>query len=354
MNYACSGATVKKLTQQADDQYSTGGLLEPYIGAESVTDINALARLEKTTISGATTTAVLKPQIQAIKDNLCPNSSFPCGNYPDFLIFSIGVNDFRFSSLVREYASGIWGCGIERRFMAFLKLGHWENYCASYQLEHLETLLDRNLAELANEIRSLKPRQVILVSYPDITKNEKGQDCNDSSLNSERTLGPRTIGELGFRVMGTLPIAFFGAGVSAKNSAKAYTKALSPLTSVLSKRAHHEGWLFLEGASTFSQYKGWCAEPSWFIRWADSRQKQGMMPMLSAAINPRVFGGWRFSLANTMGTAHPNFYGHNFLGWQVRCVFEKADILKKGTTDSEQKGVGTCRWLPKPPSLTSN
>lgn len=181
----------------------------------------------------------------------------------------------------------------------------------------------------------------------------------------EQTLGPKTLKDVGYDTR--MPLSSLSVGVTRKDAEYAYRKVLKPLNAALAKIVDDMNrnelmayggtwpdgaapkWQFIEGGDTFSQLRGWCAKPSWFVRWTHAKHKQGMAPIEKVdATKPASL-----SATETTGTAHPNIYGHNFLNWQIRCVLEKNGLIPEGKTGEGGVPNQVCTWKSKPPILTA-
>lgn len=301
LTFACSGAEIR----------GGGGLLAPYAGIETRAHVETFSTLFPD-VGAVDRRPLLKPQLEQLKEALCPAGTFPCGRAPDFLLISIGGNDIGFGSIIREL---ITYCGKP------------SGRCAIDRVMTRLRALEKSFDDLAAEIAKLKvTRKVFLTEYPNLTQNETGRPCDD--INMEKTLGPASLGEMDYWI--DVPSPWARIGVSARESEKAYRTVLRPLNEFLLKVAKKHGWTIVAGAEHQSAFKGWCARPSWFVRWIDSKHKQGMLP---DAERPS-----RLSDRETTGVAHPNIYGHNWLNWQIRCHLEKERILPPGSTQQGGRG----------------
>lgn len=346
LNFACSGATIKRSAVGAAD-LNSGGLLDPYEGTESQPSLRNLEALTKVSVRSSERAKELISQLDAVERHLCPEGE-PCTRQPDYVIFSIGVNDIGFAGLVNE----------------LIKWCPWRDWvvgkCARHRIKPRLGELAANLAALADRIERLKvKRHVLVLAYPDLTHNEKFKSCDDFVM--ENTLGPKYASDADIEMLGKTPMSSLWVGVTRKDAEYAYRRVLKPLNGALSdivrtmnlkQLAAFGGewpiggppplWQFVEGGDTFSQLRGWCARPSWFVRWIQAKHKQGMAtndyPAEPAHSN-----------TVTTGTAHPNVYGHNFLNWQIRCTFEKNGLIPEGKTGAGAVRNQVCTWKSKPP-----
>lgn len=304
MNFACSGAAIQT------------GLLNPYAGREEVWQLETLSSYFPD--AGSTNEKFQLPsQIDQLKSNLCGGAEFPCPGYrpPDYLIISIGGNDIGFGNIIRDFVTHCESV---------------ESECAINNAEAGIQKLVPHFDALAEAVAGLGVRRkIFLVEYPDLTHNETGAPCDD--FNMRKALGPTSLGQLDYWI--DLPL--INIGVSREESEKAYKIVLRPLNKLLLKVASKHNWTGVSGAEHQSGFKGWCAQPSWFVRWIDSKNKQGMLP------DPED----RQELSDklTTGIAHPNIFGHNWLNWQIRCQLEKDGVLPQGSTQSGGIGAaGAC------------
>jgi hypothetical protein len=180
--------------------------------------------------------------------------------------------------------------------------------CAITSVKEKLAQLEKDFEELAVSLRAVRPKKVLLSEYFDLTHNERGEFCDDFSM--ERTLGPT--GKQWLRI-----------GVTREAAEITYRTVLLELNKVLKAVAAKygsDGWQFVSGVARQSTIKGWCAKPSWFVTFADSSFKQGYLPEPNG----------RLSSTDTIGVAHPNIFGQNFSAYRLRCEFDRDGLIPPG------------------------
>lgn len=317
MNFACSGAEIR------GEKSGDGGVLTQYEGRETPRQMQTLKTLfPKSELGGAYAGKLLPSQIKQLQDNLCPGATFPCANYrkPDYITMTIGGNDVGFGPLLREFIKGCPSSSTDK--------------CPSALLDTRFAKLERQFDELATAINAIGVnRRVLLAEYIDLTRSEQHKFCDDFSMS--KTLGPKYVSRLGGLI--TVQPTTFGYGVDAQKAEMAHKEVLGRLNRLLKKVADkyaQKGWLYISGVARRSEIRGWCASPSWFIRFDDSVAKQGTLP---DEARPH-----KLSDELTTGIAHPNIYGHNFINWRVRCQLELDGILPPGSTQGDGKPATAC------------
>jgi hypothetical protein len=310
MNFACSGAEIK----------GTGGLLTPYAGRETADQIQALESLfsfPRDMRRMIFADKLLHSQVEQLEAMLCPGGAFvrDCPNMkvPDYVIMTVGGNDIGFGDIIRD---AITTCGGVGQALGFVKA------CAIDSVKQRFEQLKKDFDELAKTLRDIKPKKVLLSEYVDLTHSERRESCDDFSM--DRTLGPAGI---------------IGVGVKRDTAEVTYQTVLLELNKVLKgvAEAHSgEGWKFVSGIEHRSEIRGWCAKPSWFVRWADSSYKQGFLPGDDGALSRTL----------TTGIAHPNVFGQNFAAWRIRCEFDKDGLIPAGFSQLPVDPKAACE--PKP------
>ncbi|MGL5114230.1 MAG: hypothetical protein ACRC7C_02805 [Beijerinckiaceae bacterium] len=249
VSYACSGATVDE------------GILGPYAGRETVEDmkitIEPTDQAQLVYFKGTK----LRPQLNQAKDLLCPRQGEAgCLDEPakpDILALTTGGNELDFGPLVAGCASG--SCRIDAATMA----PRFRD-------------LDRQFADLALRLPELGAKNIFLVGYPDMTKNENGGFCNDNPFDFRPDFIPRWL-------------TLFGFGVSRLEASNAFREVLDPLRKRMQRIATAQGWTYVE---RFKVNRGFCARPSWFHTYGQSWNKQHLVAgeIPTGAMHPNVFG----------------------------------------------------------------
>ncbi len=336
-SYACSGAEIRKskvALEPPGRPYYSGGMLDKYEGRETLEQLKFFEKKFDITLA-ATKQAQLQggllPQVDQAKRDLCLKKSGEiCTEYrhPNYIILTIGGNDVGFGPILVDL---IDACHKKNN----------KDKCATDLIDNrFGKDLEPGLKDLATALVPLKDSntKVLIMQYPDITSAKRGEQdksgsnkdtkCDDE--NFERVLGPDSLKSMGYGV--DIPLSFLGKSVSASEATWAYYSVLDRLNSVLTNFVNdhkNDGWELLGGIEKVSKGKGWCAKPSWFVTFEDSKAKQGVLPE-KGRLNP----------AFTTGVAHPNVFGHNYVAWRFRCRLEKDGILPKGQQYSG--GAGSC------------
>ncbi|VDD86885.1 unnamed protein product [Enterobius vermicularis] len=164
-------------------------------------------------------------------DNGIVSSSFgePQGSGPELLLISAGGNDIGYSEILSKLS---WGetrslfSSIDMRF-----------FYVSHQLD-----------KLAAKVREIKPKQVIIPHYFDLSRNEKGiVDANCSELKQ----------------------------ISTKNLVLAERKILKRINKLISQKAREQSWTVIDNISAIFRFRGLCSTKPLIRSTKDSLRLQG-------------------------------------------------------------------------------
>ncbi|CAG9538433.1 unnamed protein product [Cercopithifilaria johnstoni] len=151
------------------------------------------------------------------------------GTGPDLLMMSIGGNDIGYSEILSTLIGGPTGSLFSTIDMRF--------FYTSYQLDRV-----------AKAIQKLKPNQVIIPHYFDLTRNERGvvdADCADMRQ------------------------------ISTENLILAEKKILQRINGLITKKSKQYGWTAIEGVAELFRSRGCCSSNSLIRSIRDSIQLQG-------------------------------------------------------------------------------
>jgi len=317
LNYACSGGEIKKskiAAREGDPPYYSGGLLDKYEGRETIAQLSFLGKRFGVKLPEAAQPEGLLPQIEQAKRDLCvEQGASECQAYrkPEFIVLTIGGNDVGFGPIIAEL---IDGCG------------ETKGNCATELVDKRFQELRENFQELANALRPLQNEKtrILLMEYPDLTSAGKDRRCDDE--NFRRVLGPKYLSSIGYWLK--VRLASLGYKVTAEEAHWAYTRVLRRLNALLRDVVkENKGWELLGGIEAQSLGRGWCARPSWFVTFDESKAKQGVLPK-KGEMNEYF----------TTGVAHPNLFGHDYIAWRLRCRFAQDELVPKHMVYSEGKG----------------
>jgi lysophospholipase L1-like esterase len=271
LSFACSGATISRLSFQDDDPNKPlgTGLLGGFRGAEPPSG------------TGYTPAERLPAQVDALA--LALN-----GRPIDALIISGGGNDMGFANVAKACVEAA-SCFTD-------KLVWWDFNPASFLQGQLSTVVSRQAGFLPGRYDALaaaihdpaptgRPAlnvaHVFLTEYPDPTRNDNGALCP--------------------AILDDTPLPF--SAMSATEEQAALTNVLIPLNSAVqaaAARNAYRGWQFVSGISArfagTGVGHGYCAADHWIRRYSESGSVQG----------------------NTDGSLHPNVAGQQVVRDQVR------------------------------------
>ncbi|VDM98696.1 unnamed protein product [Thelazia callipaeda] len=151
------------------------------------------------------------------------------GSGPDLLMMSVGGNDIGYSEILSTLILGsttLLFSTIDMRF-----------FYTSHQLDRV-----------GNTIQKLKPDQVIVPHYFDLTRNERGLiDANCTDMRQ----------------------------ISTENLVLAEKKILRRINDLISKKSHQYGWLAVDGIAELFRSRGCCSSKSLIRSIRDSIRLQG-------------------------------------------------------------------------------
>ncbi|VDM19706.1 unnamed protein product [Wuchereria bancrofti] len=151
------------------------------------------------------------------------------GTGPDLLMMSVGGNDIGYSEILSTLIGGPTGPLFSTIDMRF--------FYTSHQLDRV-----------AKAIQKLKPNQVIIPHYFDLTRNERGvvdADCADMRQ------------------------------ISTENLVLAEEKILQRINGLITKKSKQYGWTAIEGVAELFQSRGCCSSNSLIRSIRDSIRLQG-------------------------------------------------------------------------------
>lgn len=339
LSYACSGAEIRKsvvVSTPPDRPYLSGGVLDPYEGREPRSHLEYLKRefgVALPALQSARAHENLPAQIEQAKEDLCiekQNGVCTRNRQPTFIVLSVGGNDAGFGPVLAEL---IYKC------KRITRLNGAEACARQLVTERIEKDFKPGLDALAEQLKPLMGENtvVLLTEYPDITSAKpdpvnklKTRFCDD--FNFERVLSPARLDSIGWRApmyINRYLLRIFA--VKAQEARWAYEKMLRPINDTLRKfaRERYPTWQLLGGIEAMSKGRGWCSRPNWFVTFDESKSRQG-------ALSERG----RINEAFTTGIAHPNFFGHDFMAWRLRCHLASKDIIPRHLVFAE--GHGAC------------
>lgn len=183
---------------------------------------------------------------------------------PDAVLLSVGVNDLGFGSVAKFCArSGKSGYCPNNQYQDGLTLEKW----LAQQLQ----LLPERYAELARALADLGPKQVFIIEYPDLLRDDQGNLCKLIYFRPGVLYGDYQVKE---REVKWLNDFFY-----------------LPLNAAVKDAAAKYNWQFIGGSAKAFANHGYCANDHWIVRYNESEQRQG----------------------NTHGALHPNLQGHTAL-----------------------------------------
>ncbi|KAM3717267.1 Lipase [Dirofilaria immitis] len=151
------------------------------------------------------------------------------GTGPDLLMMSVGGNDIGYSEILSTLIWGPTGSLFSTVDMRF--------FYASHQLDRV-----------AKAIQKLKPNQVVIPHYFDLTRNERGivdADCADMRQ------------------------------ISTENLILAEKKILQRINGLITKKSKQYGWTAVEGVAELFRSRGYCSSTSFIRSIRDSIRLQG-------------------------------------------------------------------------------
>jgi hypothetical protein len=199
---------------------------------------------------------------------------------PDLLVIGIGGNDISFGEVVQKLVL--------------------RNKCDENCIEKIVNpklgTLDEGLSTMKANIDSrLKPKRVLMLDYPDLTKNEDGIGCNEGNKGLQTSDDRQKIG----------PIKWI-FGVNSNEFQEAVDLVIQPLNLAEAEfiKSHPGTWDRPLWMADAAKRHGICAKESWFTGFTASQRMQGYLPK-------RPFPS---------GDAHPNVIYHaeqadRIIGW---------------------------------------
>ena len=291
LTYACSGAEI-----DGDTADFHGGILTPYWGRETATQVETDYRLSKMSVPEAYRPfpGDLPPQLGRARQALCPPASFDgatwtCHNglhSPDFIFVSTGGNEMDFGPQIMNVALTLGGC---------------KTAC----MDKIADLVKKDIARLSGRYDRLgaelkkfeKPAPIFLTQYGDPVKDEKGHFCDDSAWSNRPIFFSPDIES----------IPFLGFGVKSKPVEFTYNKLLGTLNEAQEKAAIKNGWIFLSGMQEATSKKGYCSRRRSFQPYDVSQEGQGVVPIQHDVLKTAI----------STGAMHPNMFGYSAMGDSV-------------------------------------
>lgn len=221
----------------------------------------------------------LPSQIDALRNRL--------GDRPiDILLISAGGNDVGFSDIIKQ-------C-IKMDFKALVlknkKLCSRDPGVRATIKKELEALPEK-YKRLADQLKTMQIRQVVITEYPDPTKGENGSYCGDNGNSRILFMHPLT-------------------------AKWAEHEVVIPLNAAVGAAAELHGWVRVP-VQAWSTTHGYCAGSArWFRTEEDARNIQGPYEG-GLSFRDRLPPGFRFSL----GSLHPNPAGHDGIARQIVATF---------------------------------
>ncbi|WP_416897995.1 MAG: GDSL-type esterase/lipase family protein [Minwuia sp.] len=154
---------------------------------------------------------------------------------------------------------------------------------------------DRVQGRVEREIRRIReeldPRHILLVGYPDPSRNENGNFCNRYNENFiagiDVLTGQVNPGGTGIGWM-AIPFGAATSEVTGAESRFAFEEVLTPLNEILADAAAAEGAHFVDGLAALTREHGVCSSDPWFHGFKSSFARQD----------------------DEQGVLHPNQAGH--------------------------------------------
>lgn len=333
LSYACSGAELGKSKVVASPEGRpawSGGILDAYEGRETLEQLRYLSKLHNTDLAAVGQGDHIIPQIEQAERDLCEDTSeIPCKSFrkPEFIVISIGGNDAGFGPVLLQLLS--W-CKAKERVDG-------KEACASDMInERIAKDYKPGMAALAKRLQRLigDDTVVLLTQYPDITSAKRApgetveRKCDD--YNFAKVMGPERFEGIGldYPIIGKWRVQEF-LGLTASDARMAYDKILGPINRFQEQfvERYPKKWMVLGGIEAMSKQRGWCSQPGWFINFDESKARQYVLPE-GQELDPKL----------TTGIAHPNFFGHDFMAWRLRCHLAEAEIIPRALVFSEGKG----------------
>lgn len=284
-SYACSGAEIDK------------GLLRSYAGRETWAQLDALYRSnrdyrDRQTLPPISRDELLPPQIEAARNDLR-------GRKPDYVVVSVGGNDIGFGSLVRDML-------FER---CNINADGTPSNCRQRMADRLSDAkiglpaLDGAYATLARNLsESISSRHVLITEYPDLTKDENGQFCDDTENDWPDFIdnSPTFFGRGEIRLL-RFPSIFSDRiprlQITGSETEFASREVIVKLNERVGAAAAANGWKLVDGLAAASSKHGYCSSTPYFNTYSKSLARQGELKPVPGRD------------AVSSGAAHPNVLG---------------------------------------------
>lgn len=312
VNFACTGSTVRR-----------GLRLARFGGASSVCDLPAGTPVPDPPVCGGS-------QIDAAAAFVADPANGVLR--VDAVILSIGVNDLGFSRIVRACSTPFpleGNCAQNAELRRMIEEGcdagtNQPEPCGGQQssLVGLDDL-EEDVIDIIDRIqRALNPKSILLVGYPDPTRDFDGEFCNvwsdgyfvGTDLEGNLSPGGTQLGPV------TLPFGAATQEITAEEAQFAFEDVLVPLNDALRNAADTSGIRFVDGAMEATAVHGVCAES-----YETVNSEAGLVTRI---IDERWFHTFRDSYRyqeDIMGTLHPNIAGHEAISHLIEA--ELRDVL---------------------------
>lgn len=312
VHVACSGAD------------TVNGILGEYSGALTKKDIHTLWKggwfwerwrrdvPPRWTEYGGTL-EYLPPQISQVKRLIGSGSS----RRPELVLLSIGVNDIGLVGVLKKLARK--DCGKE--CFEELRRARMIEGCAEEKdpLKRSFSCLDKRLSDVRDEIdKVLAPQHVYLMQYLNPLYDNDGNRCMTRDDHKDLLKG----------VLGAFaPVLgwFVRTDLSADEIKYADEEFFAPLKAALNKVADAKSevkadanaqdgskWTLVRPAQVEDR-RGFCGKKSWYHKYQESIQRQHLNP-----------DSW----TDSVGTLHPNTFGHYFVAVRVLSQLRKDGWLQ--------------------------
>lgn len=236
----------------------------------------------------------------------------------DVVLLSIGLNDLGFGGIVKACVTPKLtpfhpDCHLDPGITDMLQhgcldtqndddpsdlpLGCGGNFRNGYGgLDRLQARVEREIRRIREE---LDPKHIILIGYPDPTRDENGDFCANHNENfivgqdlATGAFNPQ--GGTGFGWI-ALPVGASTSEVSLGETMFAFNNILVPLNLTLQAAAQAEGVDFVDELAAVTRDHGVCASTPWFHGFRSSFENQG----------------------DPMGVLHPNTEGHMAMSFTI-------------------------------------
>jgi hypothetical protein len=295
IHVACSGAQ------------TTTGVLEPYEGIISKREAANLWRNWRFLTQGRSTVPPRWKRYGTEVDKLpsqleqVTRALGLAGNKqkrrPDLLLISAGVNDVGFADLLKTLARKSCGdtCFAElRRIRESPDCSGASTTPATLSFQCLEQRLLRMRAALD---AILRPQAAYLMQYIDPLRDERNSLCSNDALHKRRLLNG-VLGPLQSTLGRVWPVE-----ITVDEFRFAEVDFYIPLKQALSKVTTPAGWSIPPPLEAHEQrQRGFCASPSWYHTFEESKARQRMTPG---------------TLTASTGTLHPNVFGHFYAALRI-------------------------------------